>query len=320
MARFLGANFLFSLKTHKIAKNSVWGKGFMGVAMAFLSKRGLARLFRTLRRKRRLNSHIIDNFIMGVIIVNSITLGMETSPYLMAKFGPLLKLIDHIALAIFTFEIGVKMLINRWRYFRDPWNVFDFLIVGASLLTFIPKLSMLRSLRILRIFLLISFMPRLRFIVQSLLLSLPGIFGISVLLLVMFYVCGVLATQFFGNVTPENFGTLGLSLYSLFRIMTLDGSWDIVDPVVADNPYAYIFFIPFMLFSAYIIMNIFIAIIINGMREARLKNEEKERTAQLAAEIDASEKRSETALEAIMSKLNEIDGRLAHMEGREKNG
>lgn len=288
--------------------------------MAFPSKRGLVRVFRTLRRKRRLNSHIIDNFITGVIIVNSITLGMETSPYLMANFGPLLKLIDNIALGIFTLEIGTKMLIDRWRYFRDPWNVFDFLIVGASLLPLVSKLSMLRSLRILRIFLLISFMPRLRFIVQSLLLSLPGIFGISVLLLVMFYVCGVLATQFFGTVSPENFGSLGLSLYSLFRIMTLDGSWDIVDPVVAHNGYAYIFFIPFMLFSAYIIMNIFIAIIINGMREARLKNEEKERQAQFAAEIDASGKRSEEALEAIMAKLKEIDGRIARMEGRDKAG
>lgn len=286
--------------------------------MAFISKRGIVRVFRTLRRERRLNSRVIDNFIMAVIIVNSISLGMETSPYLMAEFGPLLTLIDHIALAIFTFEIGTKMLIKRLRFFRDPWNVFDFVIVGASLLTFIPKLSMLRSLRILRIFLLISFMPKLRFIVQSLLLSLPGIFGISVLLLVLFYVCGVMATQFFGVISPENFGSLGESLYSLFRIMTLDGIWDIVDPVVSGHPVAYIFFIPFMLFSAYIIMNIFIAIIINSMREARLKNEEKERRAELAAEMEAEDKRSEQALETLMNKLNEIDRRIARMEAAAK--
>lgn len=287
--------------------------------MAFLSKRGIVRIFRTLRRERRLNSRLIDNFIMVVIIINAISLGMETSEYFNAEYGTALRLIDNIALGIFTLEIGTKMLLMRMRFFRNAWNIFDFLIVGVSLLTFIPQLSVLRSLRILRIFLLISFMPKLRFIVQSLLLSLPGILGISILLAVMFYVFGVIATQIFGADNPYTFGTLGRSLYSLFRITTLDGCWTIINKVLKNHHYAYFFFIPFILLSSYIILNIFIAIIVNSMREARLRNEEKSRKAALDAEV----KRSDEALdkmENLMKKLNEIDERLARMEAAQASG
>lgn len=295
--------------------------------MAFISKRGIVRIFRTLRRERRLNSRIIDNFIMAVIVVNAISLGMETSHYFNAEYGTLLRLIDNVALAIFTLEIGMKMLLTRSRFFRNAWNIFDFLIVGLSLLTFIPQLSVLRSLRILRIFLLISFMPRLRFIVQSLLLSLPGIFGISILLAVMFYVFGVIATQIFGADNPYTFGSLGRSFYSLFRIMTLDGCWTIINKVLKNHQYAYFFFIPFILLSSYIILNIFIAIIVNSMREARLRNEEKAREERQRnkekvrqAEIEADDRRSELVLDTLMKKLNEIDERIARMEAANRSG
>lgn len=299
----------------------VWSR-----AMAIINRRGIV-IYRTLRRKwyRR-----IDNFIMAVIIVNAVSLGMETSEYFKAEYGTALRLIDNIALAIFTLEIGMKMLIRRSRFFRNAWNIFDFLIVGVSLLTFIPQLSVLRSLRILRIFLLISFMPRLRFIVQSLLLSLPGIFGISILLAVMFYVFGVIATQIFGADNPYTFGSLGRSLYSLFRITTLDGGWTIINKVLKNHHYAYFFFIPFILLSSYIILNIFIAIIVNSMREARLRNEEKARKEERRNEekarkaaLDAEVKRSDEALgkmENLMQKLNEIDERLARMEAADGNG
>ena len=295
--------------------------------MAFISKRGIV-IYRTLRRKwyRR-----IDNFIMAVIIVNAISLGMETSQYFNAEYGTLLKIIGNLALGIFTFEIGTKMLIMRSRFFRAPWNVFDFLIVGVSLLTLIPQFSVLRSFRILRIFLLISFTPKLRFIVQSLLLSLPGILGISILLVIVFYVFGVIATQIFGADNPNTFGSFGKSLYSLFRITTLDGSWTIINKVLKNHQYAYFFFIPFILLSSYIILNIFIAIIVNSMREARLRNEEEARKAErrneeelrkaeLAAEMDADDKRSTQLLETLMKKLNEIDDRIARMEAAHGSG
>lgn len=282
--------------------------------MAFTSKRGIARIFKSLRHVRQLNSRFINNFIMVVIVINAISMGMETSHYLTEEYGPVLTLIDHVALGIFTLEIATKLLISRLRFFRDPWNVFDFLIVGVSLLTFLPQLSVLRSLRILRILLLISFMPNLRFLVQSLLLALPGILGITLLLVIMFYVFGIIATQTFGTNHPQAFGTLGKSLYSLFRITTLDGAWTIINSVLKNHAYAYFFFIPFILFSSYITLNIFIAIIINSMREARLRNEAEEKNAAQAIETDASDRRTQRIIDTLMNKLNEIDGRITRLE------
>lgn len=291
----------------------------MEEAMAFISKRTIVKILKILREERRLNSRRINTFIIAVIIVNSISLGLETSHYLNAKYGTILTVIDNIALGIFTVEIGTKMLINRLRFFSDPWNVFDFLIVGASLMTFIPQLSVLRSLRILRIFLLISFMPGLRFLVQSLLLSLPSIFGITILLAVLFYVFAILATQLYGADNPYTFGDLGRSLYSLFRITTLDGAWTIINKVLKNHSSAYFFFIPFILFSSYIILNIFIAIIINGMREARLRNEKLEKKKELMAEMDEFDRRSGLLLETLMKKLSEIDERIARIEAAKES-
>ena len=251
---------------------------------------------------------------MVVIVINAISLGLETSQYFTSEYGALLKLIDHIALGIFTLEIATKMLVQRLNYFRDSWNVFDFLIVAVSFLTFIPQLSVLRSLRILRIFLLISFMPKLRFIVHALLLSLPGIPGISILLGLIFYVSAIIATETFAPNHPYSYGSLGRSFYSLFRIMTLDGAWTIINSVVKNYPYAYFFFIPFILFSSYIILNIFIAIIIHSMQETRLRSEKKTRMEELAVEMEAEDKRSQVILETLMKKLNEIDERIVSLE------
>ena len=212
----------------------------------------------------------LEKFIIFVIIINAITLGMETSKYLMDRIGAALVLADNIALAIFTLEILLKLSVQKLSYFKDPWNVFDFVVVALS---YVPEgngLSVLRSLRVLRVFLLISAMPRLRIIVRSLLVSLPGIASISLLMGVLFYVAAVISTRIFGETFPDWFGTLGDSLFTLFQIMTLE-SWamGIVRPVSQQFPFAWLFFVPFVLVSAFVIMNIFIAVIINGMTEAR---------------------------------------------------
>lgn len=291
----------------------------MEETMTLISKRGIVKILKALRNKRHLNARMLNNFIIFVIIVNSLSLGFETSHYFYDRYGAVLTLIDNIALCIFTIEIGVKLLLNRLRFFHDPWNVFDFLIVGASLLTFIPQLNVLRTLRILRIFLIISFMPRLRFLVESLLLSLPGILGISILLGVVFYVFAIIATQLFGADNYYTFGDLGKSLYSLFRITTLDGAWTIINKVLKNHSYAYFFFIPFILFSSYIILNIFIAIIINSMREARLKSEALAKKKEHLDEMEENDRRNEILVETLMKKLNQIDERIARMEAAQES-
>jgi voltage-gated sodium channel len=213
------------------------------------------------------NSPTARNTIIALITLNAITLGLETSTAMMARFGALLLAIDHIVLGVFVAEIGAKLFACGWRFFRQPWNVFDFLVVGVALVPSSGPLAVLRTLRILRVLRLISVLPRLRFVVEALLHALPGISGIALLMMVIFYVASVMATNFFGDVQPEWFGTLGRSMYTLFQIMTLE-SWSmgIVRPVMETYPYAWLFFIPFILIATFTILNLFIAIIVDTMQ------------------------------------------------------
>lgn len=209
----------------------------------------------------------VQTFIISVILLNSVILGLETSPTVMAAFGGTLHVLDKICLGVFVVEIGLKLFAQRWRFFRDGWNVFDFLIVGIALVPGTGSLSALRALRVLRVLRLVSVVPKLRFIVTTLLAAIPGIASISALLCIIYYVFAVMATGFFGGSFPEWFGSIGKSLYSLFQIMTLE-SWSmgIVRPVMVIYPWAWAFFVPFILLSAFTILNLFIAVIIDTMQ------------------------------------------------------
>ena len=209
----------------------------------------------------------IQKVIVAVIVINAITLGMETSARLQQSIGPLLVAIDRIALAIFVVELGLKLVALGPRFFRNAWNVFDFLVVGIALLPATGQLSVLRALRVLRVLRLVSAVPRLRFVVEALLSAVPGISAIAGLMGLIFYVFAVIATGVFGEAFPDWFGTLGRSLYSLFQIMTLE-SWSmgIVRPVMEIFPWAWAFFIPFILVATFTMLNLFIAIIVNAMQ------------------------------------------------------
>ncbi len=205
--------------------------------------------------------------IIGLIVLNAITLGLETSPTVMAHVGPWLLALDKFILGVFVAEISAKLYAYRWRFFRDPWNVFDFLIVTIALIPASGPLAVMRALRILRALRLISMVPKLRFVVEALLHAVPGIASIAGLMALLFYVFAVMATGLFGADHPAWFGTIGKSMYTLFQIMTLE-SWSmgIVRPVMETHSYAWLFFIPFILLATFTILNLFIAIIVNTMQ------------------------------------------------------
>ncbi len=213
----------------------------------------------------------VQNFIITLIIINSITIGMETSSAIMNSFGNVLLLIDKIILTIFVIEILLKLYAYGFGFFRSGWNVFDFTIVSIALLPASGALAVLRSLRIFRSLRLIKNLPRLRFIVESLLLSLPSIGWIFVLLTLVFYVFSVIGTKLFGSAFPEWFGTLWASMFSLFQIMTLEGWAEIARSVMRKYPMSNIYFISFILIASYTTLNIFIAIVVNTMAEIQQK-------------------------------------------------
>ncbi len=222
--------------------------------------------------------------IIAVIIVNAAVIGLETSPSVMAQVGGLLYLLDSLALAVFVIEIAIKLIVYRAGFFRDPWNLFDFVIVAVSLVPTGAGLSVLRALRILRALRLISLVPSMRVVVQALLQAIPGMSSVMALLCLIFYVAAVMSTKLFGADFDAFFGTVGRSAYSLFQIMTLE-SWSmgIVRPVMEIHPYAWAFFVPFILIVTFAVLNLFIAIIVNSMHDAAAAD-----AAQQAQEQDAA--------------------------------
>ena len=205
--------------------------------------------------------------IIGLIVLNAVTLGLETSATAMDLAGPYLIALDRAVLAVFVVEILMKLLVYRWKFWINPWNLFDFCIVGLALMPATGSLSVLRALRILRVLRLISLVPSLRRVVGGLIAAIPGMASIVLLMALLFYVFSVMATKLYGPTFPEWFGSLGASAYSLFQIMTLE-SWSmgIVRPVMEVHPHAWLFFVPFILMTAFTVLNLFIGIIVSAMQ------------------------------------------------------
>ncbi|WP_420345625.1 ion transporter [Pelagibius sp.] len=219
------------------------------------------------RLQRLLESKGMQRGITGLILLNAAILGLETSASVMAEIGPYLLLSDRIIVGVFVVEILAKLLVYRLGFFKNPWNVFDFTVVAISLAPASAAFSVLRALRVLRVLRLISVIPSMRKVVQALLQAIPGMGSIAALLGLLYYVFSVMATKLFGAAFPDWFGTLGASAYSLFQIMTLE-SWSmgIVRPVMDVFPFAWAFFVPFILVTTFAVLNLFIAIIVNAMQ------------------------------------------------------
>lgn len=212
---------------------------------------------------------LVRNFILGVILFNAVILGLETSATAMQIAGPLIAMLDSICLAIFLAEIAVKLVAYGRSFFRDGWNVFDFIIVAISLVPATQGFTVLRALRILRLLRVLSVTPSLRRVVEGLMAALPGMGSVFLLMGIIFYVGAVMATKFFGEAYPDWFGTIGKSGYSLFQIMTLE-SWSmgIVRPVMREFPYAWAFFVPFILVTTFAVVNLIVGLVVNSMQDA----------------------------------------------------
>src|SRR6056297_2628156 len=211
----------------------------------------------------------VRNTIIGVIVFNAIILGMETSDTLMASWGPLILALDRACLAIFVIEIALKLVAHGPRFFRSGWNLFDFVIVGIALVPAGEGLSVLRALRVLRVLRIISMAPTLRRVVQGFVSALPGMGSVFLLMGMIFYIGAVMATKLFGATHPDWFGSIGQSAYTLFQIMTLE-SWSmgIVRPVMDVHPYAWAFFVPFIMITTFAVVNLLVGLIVNSMQDA----------------------------------------------------
>jgi voltage-gated sodium channel len=214
-----------------------------------------------------LNHPIFQHTVLTLIVINAVILGLETSPSIMQAAGPWILLIDRGILAVFVLEIALRLYVHRLAFWRDPWSVFDFSVVAIALVPASGPFAVLRALRVLRVLRMLTIVPSMRRVVGALLSAIPGLSSIALVLLLVFYVFGVIATHLFGALFPDWFGHLGRSLYTLFQVMTLE-SWSmgIARPVMEQAPWAWAFFITFILFATFTMLNLFIAIIVNAMQ------------------------------------------------------
>ena len=239
----------------------------------------------------------VQNLIIGVIIFNALILGLETSRSAMAAAGGLITTLDRLCLAIFVMELVLKLLARGGGFFRSGWNVFDLCVVTIALVPGSGPLSVLRALRILRVLRLISVAPRLRRVVEGFVSALPGMGSVFMLMALIFYIGAVIATKLFAQDFPQWFGSLGASAYSLFQIMTLE-SWSmgIVRPVMEVFPYAWVFFVPFIMMTTFAVVNLLVGLIVNSMQDAH------------NAEAD---QRADAHREEVLARLSAIEAHLA---------
>lgn len=257
-------------------------------------------------------SAAVQRFVTALIVVNAVTLGLETAPSVMERFGVWLEWIDHIILCVFVAELAAKMIGRGLAFYRNGWNLFDLVVVGIALAPSTGALSVLRALRILRVLRLVSVVPSLRRVVASLVGAIPGLGAISGVLLLFFYVSSVLATKLYGDLAPELFGSIGGSMFTLFQIMTLEGWADIVRDIMEPQPFAWLFFIPFILVATFTMLNLFIAIIVNAMQSEH----EADQKAEMAAIQEASDAETATITAEIARVRQDIAELKALVEKR----
>lgn len=235
-----------------------------------------------------------QHFVTGVIVLAGVLVGIETSPDWVARYGAVLHLLDRLILGVFVIEIVIKLGAHGgapWRYFRDPFNCFDFAIVAVTLLPLGAQyVTVLRLLRLLRVLRLIHALPRLQILVSALLKSIPSMAYVGAFLGLLFYVYGVAGVFLFGRNDPAHFGSLGKAMLTLFTVVTLEGWAELMYlelngcQAVAEGaaaalcrqpepqPFAApLYFITFILFGTMIVLNLFIGVIMNSMQEAAVE-------------------------------------------------
>lgn len=209
------------------------------------------------------------NIIAGLIVLNAVLLGLETDPQIRESHGGFLFFLDHLILAVFIAEITLKLYVYRLSFFREGWNVFDFVIIAGSLFSAGGAMAVLRTFRIFRILRLMSIIPSMRRVITALFNAVPGMTSILGIMLLIFYIAAVLATTIFGaHPDPEMqalFGSMGHSMYTLFQVMTLEGWPDIARPTIALFPWAWLYFMIFIIVTAFAVLNLFVGIIVDAM-------------------------------------------------------
>ncbi|GAA5445859.1 hypothetical protein Misp06_04065 [Microbulbifer sp. NBRC 101763] len=228
-----------------------------------------------LRCQKIVEAPLFNQVIIGMILLNGIAVGLETSNWVVERFGALLGGINQLVLGAFILEALIKIAAHGsrpWRYFSSGWNCFDFTIIALSLIPAAgPLATLARLVRVLRVLRLVSAFPELRTLVDTLLRSLPSMLHIALLMGIIFYIYGVAGYFLFHDVDPTHWRSLPIALLSLFRIVTFEDWTDIMYTAMDAMPWAWVYFISFVVMGAFVMINLFIGVVLNNLEEAKLR-------------------------------------------------
>ncbi len=255
---------------------------------------------------RLVNAPAFEYSIIALILINAALLGMGTSPRLVAEYGNLINLGYQIVLGVFIVEALLKMIAlapRSDRYFREGWNVFDFLIIVFSLIPATGQFATIARLaRLLRVLRLISTIKQLRLIVEALMRSIPAVGHVMILMSVVLYIYAIIGYQLFNQHDPEHWGNLGISALTLFRVLTLESWTEIMYTAMLLHPLAWLYFLSFVVVGTFVVINLFIAIIINNLDETKLERMREQPISQ--AELLNELRTTQGMLRRLESRMN----------------
>lgn len=260
---------------------------------------------------------LFNQIIIALISVNAVVVGLETSSWVVERYSGLLHGINQLILLAFMVEAAIKIAAhgNRpWRYFANGWNCFDFAIIVLSLIPAAgPMATLARLVRVLRVLRLVSAFPELRLLVDTLLRSLPSMFHISLLMGIIFYIYAVAGYFLFHETDPEHWRSLPIALLSLFRIVTFEDWTDIMYTAMESMPYAWIYFISFVVMGAFVMINLFIGVVLNNLEETKLRRLDELAMPPSHTEILRELRATQESLARLQKRLGDMgDGRSQH--------
>ena len=223
--------------------------------------------------ERLVATRLFGRAVLTLILFNAALVGIETSPDVVARHGAQLSLLNNAILGLFLAELAVRWLARPSggsRFLLDPWNAFDVTVIGLSLVPGIGAFATVARLaRVLRTLRLLSVSPQLRLIVATMMKSIPSLGHVGLLLGLLLYVYGVVGVNLFGASDPRHWGSLGVAMLTLFQILTLEGWVDIQNASLAVSPWAWVFYVSFVLIAVFVVVNLFIAVVLNNLERAR---------------------------------------------------
>jgi voltage-gated sodium channel len=250
----------------------------------------------------------------GVILINALVIGLQTYDSLAKSWGGLFDTLNAICLTFFVVELTIRITAygaRPWRFFRDGWNVFDFAMTVPVLLPGVREsTTALRVVRLLRVFRLVSALPEMRVLVAGLGRSVAPLMSMAVLVILLFYAYGMVGWILFSDHDPAHWGSLGQSMLTLFSVLTLEGWVEIQDKALEFNEWSWVYFVSFVLVSSFVLINMVIAVLINGVDEARARAAEERRALERAEDVPLLER-----LDALREGIDDIERQLAARDG-----